>query len=141
MKNHLTPFFRVDSMIDEFFNDRKSFLDGIFFDRSFTKGVGSYNIVKVSDNVYQIVLNVAGFKREDIEITHDGDMLIIKGAVSKSDDKDKYIYQGFSSSFHNSFSIGSEAEILGAEIKDGMLVIDIKDNKRITSLPKKIAIK
>lgn len=145
MKNYLTPFSRVDSIIDDFFNDRTSIFDRGFFDRNSmisSRGVGNYNLVKVSDDVYQIVLNVAGFKKEDIEITHDGEILTIKGSISQSkDNKDNYIYQGFSSSFHNSFSIGADAEILKAEVKDGMLVIDVKDNKRITSQPKKISIK
>jgi molecular chaperone IbpA len=135
MRNYLTPFSRIDSMIDDFFNDRTS-----IFDRA-NRLSGNYNVIKISDDIYQIALNVAGFNREDIEVIHDEDVLIIKGSVSQAKDKDKYIYQGFSSSFHNSFSIGRDAEILNAEIKDGILIIEIKDYKHISNQPKKIFIK
>ena len=136
MKNFLTPFSRFDSMIDEFFNDRIS-----LFDKGFNTRSGSYNIIKKSDEVYQIVLNIAGFKKEDIDMTVEGDMLIIKGSIKQEQNKDKYIYQGFSSTFYNSFLIGKDAEILNAEVKDGMLVIDVKDHKQVTNQAKRIAIK
>ncbi|MCL2566814.1 MAG: Hsp20 family protein [Alphaproteobacteria bacterium] len=134
MKNSLTPFSRLDNLIDEFFNDRMS-----FFDRGFQRA-GYYNIVRKNDEIYQIVLNVAGFKKEDIEIIFEGDMLTIRGSVRQEQNQDRYIYQGFSSTFHNSFSIGENAEILDATVQDGMLIIDIFDKKQITHATR-IAIK
>ncbi|MDR0484724.1 MAG: Hsp20 family protein [Alphaproteobacteria bacterium] len=134
MRNYLTPFSRFN-MLDDFFNNRESFLD-----RGLTKHGGNYNIIRKNSEVYQIVLNVAGFRKEDVEITFEGNIITIKGSTRHEDTKD-YIYQGFSSSFQNSFSIEEGSEVLGAEIKDGMLAIDIKEKKTIANQSQRIAIK
>ncbi len=133
MKNFLTPFSRFDSIIDEFFNDKFSF--GSFNTRS-----GNYDIIRKSDSVYQIILNIAGFQKEDIDITVEGDTLMVRGSIQQEQNKDKYIYQGFSSNFYNSFFVGADAEILNAEVKDGMLIIDIEDHKHIENHVKRISI-
>ncbi|MGA1047907.1 MAG: Hsp20 family protein, partial [Minisyncoccia bacterium] len=51
-----------------------------------------YNIRKVEDNKYVIELAVAGFARQDIDITFEDNKLIISGR--SQDDNDNFLFKG-----------------------------------------------
>ena len=48
-----------------------------------------YNIAKVDDNKYVIEMAVAGFAKSDIEVTLEGNKLVIKGSTEDSDVEDR----------------------------------------------------
>ena len=51
-----------------------------------------YNLVEVSEDTYMIELALAGFKKEDIAIEQEKNVLTIKG--SSAEDSNKYIHKG-----------------------------------------------
>lgn len=133
---HNNSLSRIDEMFSRFFNGFEhpfSMLDNRLH--------SNYNIKKLKDNEYSINLNVAGFNKEDISISLDKDTLVIRGDNHLEQKDDEYIYQGFSSSFSNSFSLSGDSEVKDAYIKDGILTIIIKENIKENKNVKNITIR
>ena len=102
-----------------------------------------YNIKQVKDNKYVIEMAVAGFAKSDIEVTLEGNKLVIKGAtVDSSEDADNFIYKGIANrNFQRSFTLADKIEIKDAEIVNGMLKIWLDSMVQTQDNIKKIAIK
>jgi len=99
-----------------------------------------YNIKRVKENKYVIEMAVAGFSKSDIEITLEGDKLVIKGA-SQDDETDiqNYLFKGIANrSFNREFKIADKVEIENAEYTNGMLKIWLSNMVKAQDLIKKI---
>lgn len=87
-----------------------------------------YNLKKVDDNKYVIEMAVAGFSKQDIEITLEDNKLLIKGVTSVSTneepEKSEYLYKGIAArDFTRAFTVADSVEINNAELVNGMLKI------------------
>ena len=118
---------------DDVFDHFESMFDGPTF-------IGSnyppYNIVKTGDNKFDIEVALAGFNKNDINVTSENGMLTIEskvksvvndsvGADAKEDEE--MIHKGISKRyFKKSFTIADDVEIKGAELKDGMLRVSME---------------
>ena len=73
----------------------------------------------------RITLAVAGFAREDIEVTQEESQLWIRGR--QRDDKSReYIHRGIAArQFQRSFLLAEGCQVLGAELANGLLFIDV----------------
>jgi molecular chaperone IbpA len=81
-----------------------------------------YNIYKSDENKYVIELAVAGFGKQDIEITLDNDKLIVKGEAK--DDTQAFLYKGIATrAFTRSFAIDDQVVVNNASMVNGMLKI------------------
>ena len=100
-----------------------------------------YNIKQVKDNKYVIELAVAGFSKSDIEMTLEGNKLVIK-AASKDDDSEEYLYKGIANrAFERTFTLADKVEIKDAELVNGMLKVWLENMVRVQDAVKKISIK
>ncbi|MFL1781161.1 Heat shock chaperone IbpA [Candidatus Hepatincolaceae symbiont of Richtersius coronifer] len=132
------------SLINDFFN--RDFFSDFFnkdiVDHSLLNNMyGKHNVEKISDDIYRISVNVAGYKKDEIEISLEKGLLKIRGQIRQENNDKKYIYQGFAASFSNAFSVGEDAEVLEAKIDNGILSIDVKEKLPIEHKPQKILIK
>ena len=102
-----------------------------------------YNIRQVKDNKYVIEMSVAGFAKTDIEVTLEGNKLVIKGSVvDSSDDTDSYIYKGIANrNFNRAFTLADKVEIKDAEIANGMLKVWLENMVKAQDAVKKITVK
>lgn len=85
-----------------------------------------YNIVKVNDTNYVIEVALAGFTKEDVEITFVNDVLTIKGKQTEKTEGEKteYLYKGIATrAFTRSFSVAENVEIVEAVFNDGVLKV------------------
>jgi len=104
-------------------------------------GYPPYNIKQVKDNKYVIEMAVAGFAKTDIEMTLDGNKLVIKGA-SKDDPETEYVYKGIANrNFERSFTLADKVEIKDAELVNGMLKVWLESIVKTQDAIKKIQIK
>jgi molecular chaperone IbpA len=100
-----------------------------------------YDLLKVDEDTYQISLAVAGFSKEDIDLSVDNGTLIIKGAIVEVTDAE-VIHKGIASrKFIRSFALGEYMEVTSAELKDGMLHINVVRIVPEEKKPKAIKIK
>jgi molecular chaperone IbpA len=100
-----------------------------------------YDLLKLDEDTYQISLAVAGFSKEDIDLSVDNGTLIIKGAIVEVTDAE-VIHKGIASrKFVRSFALGEYMEVTSAELKDGMLHINVVRIVPEEKKPKSIKIK
>ena len=86
-----------------------------------------YNIKKVDDNKYVIEIAVAGFAKSEIEITVEGEKLIVKGSAKDNTDTDSYLFKGIGlRDFTRTFALNDQVEIKGAAMLNGLLKIALE---------------
>jgi len=79
-----------------------------------------YNLVEVSEDTYMIELALAGFKKEDISIEQEKNVLTIKG--SSEEDENKYIHKGIGArAFTRTFSLSEYMIVAGVTMENGVL--------------------
>ena len=86
-----------------------------------------YNINKVDDLNYQIEMALAGFSKSDIEVKTVDGQLTIKSIESENKDEKETLHRGISKrKFSRTFTLADDIKVNGAELKDGMLLIDLE---------------
>ena len=104
---------------DDTYNRMAKFHDDV------TKNIPNYppyNIRKVEDNKYVIELAVAGFARQDIDITFEDNKLIVSGKTE--DDNSNFLFKGIANrAFTRTFFLDDTIEINDAAMMNGMLKI------------------
>ena len=84
-----------------------------------------YNIEHDEPDRLRITLAVAGFKADDLSITIEDNQLVIRGKVTDREDK-TFLHRGIASrQFQRSFVLAEGMEVLGADLKNGLLSIDL----------------
>jgi molecular chaperone IbpA len=100
-----------------------------------------YDLLKLDDDTYKLSLAVAGFSKDDIDVSIDNGTLIIKGEIAESSDAE-IVHKGIASrKFTRTFALGEYMEVTGATMKDGMLHIDIDRIVPEEKKPKSVKIK
>ena len=101
-----------------------------------------YDIEKVSDDSYRITLAVAGFKQNEIDITARQNLLVISGRKSESRNKDgSYLHMGIATrAFERRFELADFVRVENAELRDGLLSIELVREIPEAMKPRQIAI-
>ena len=101
-----------------------------------------YNIVKTGDYTYNIEVALAGFSKKDIEVNYADNTLTIKSIHEKEEDKEGVLHKGISKRhFTRSFTIAEDVEVKGAELKDGLLQVELEKIIPESKKPRTIDIK
>jgi molecular chaperone IbpA len=102
-----------------------------------------FDLIKLGDNDYRIELAVAGFKPDEIDITAQQNVLIVSGKKKEeAENRDSdYIYRGIATrSFERRFALADHIQVRGADLKDGMLSIELVREIPEAMKPRKINI-
>ena len=85
-----------------------------------------YNIEQISENSLRITVAVAGFKRNELDVSLEGNQLQIKG-FRPEDDSDKiFIHRGIATrQFQRNFILAEGIEVEEASMDNGLLFIDL----------------
>ena len=92
-------------------------------------GYPPYNIQKTDDFKYEIEMALAGFEKKDLEIKFEDGCLTVKSVKDKEKGAtdDYTIYKGISQrNFTRKFTLADEVVVNGAELKNGMLRIELE---------------
>ncbi len=99
-----------------------------------------YNIEKHGQDRYRIVMAVAGFSKDDIEIVTEENRLIVRGKMKERDGAD-YLHRGIATrSFERRFDLAEFIEVEGATLENGLLTIELKRELPEEMRPRKIEI-
>ncbi|HET8789645.1 MAG TPA: Hsp20 family protein [Modicisalibacter sp.] len=135
----LAPLFRHSIGFDRF-ND----LFERAFDGDTTVSYPPYNIEKHGENEYRIVLAVAGFTEEDLQISVEGGVLDVSGSKSSKSQEGKavgYMHQGIAQrSFKLSYRLEDHIDVRGARLEHGLLTIDLLREVPEAEKPRQIPI-
>jgi HSP20 family molecular chaperone IbpA len=94
-------------------------------------GYPPYNIERVPRNGnsperLRITLAVAGFTRDQLEVTIEENQLIIRGRQQDDNKNRQYIHRGIAArQFQRTFVLADGMEVAGADLKNGLLSIDL----------------
>jgi len=91
-------------------------------------GYPPYNIERIvnqNQTSLRITLAVAGFSDDDLDITLENKQLTIKGKQANDDEKE-YLHRGIAArQFQKSFVLADGIEVKDAELKNGLLAINL----------------
>lgn len=101
-----------------------------------------FNIEKIDDDRFRITLAVAGFRQDEIEITAQQNLLLVEGKKADADnDRANYLHLGIATrSFERRFELADFVRVEGADLADGMLVIDLVREVPEAMKPQSVAI-
>ena len=104
------------------------------FDRFHAYGTGTpkgqyppYNIVKDSAEKWRLELALAGWSKEDIEVSTEQNVILIKSKDQEKKDPTEYVHQGVAQrSFARGFNLSDDVEIGEVTFVNGMLTIGLQ---------------
>ena len=90
-------------------------------------GFPPYDIEKMGEDTYRIVMAVAGFSEAELNITQKENELLISGQAHPSAQDKEYLYRGIAGrDFERRFQLADYVKVMGAHLAEGMLSIDLK---------------
>ena len=100
-----------------------------------------YDLIKLDEDTYRLSVAIAGFTKNDIDVSVDNGTLIIKGDIVEVTDAE-VVHKGIAGrKFVRSFALGEYMEVSSADLKDGLLTISIVRVVPEEKKPKTIKIK
>ncbi|MFM5334257.1 Hsp20 family protein [Aeromonas veronii] len=103
-------------------------------------GYPPYNIEQLGDNDYRISMAVAGFTQEELELSFQENLLTVKGN-KQADTERNYLYQGIAErGFERRFQLADYVRVKGADLKNGLLHIELVREVPEAMKPRKIEI-
>ena len=104
-----------------------------FFDMDLTRDSGypPYNIRKINEAQYVIEIALAGFSKDDIEVEVTEGSLTIRSKkldeTAEENSEDSYVHKGIAKrTFLRCWTLSDDIFVKGADLKDGMLVINLE---------------
>lgn len=100
-----------------------------------------YDTVKLSDDRYRITMAVAGFSREELDISVQPNLLVVTGERKESQQEGEYLYRGIAGrAFSRRFELADHVKVTGATLNDGLLAIELEREIPESMRPRRIAI-
>lgn len=105
-------------------------------------GYPPYNIEQVDEDDYRIELAVAGFGEEDLTLETHQNVLTITGSKSADTDEGRtFVHRGIAGrGFERRFQLADHVVVTGADLKNGLLTVDLRREIPDALKPRTIAI-
>jgi HSP20 family molecular chaperone IbpA len=88
-------------------------------------GYPPYNIEQTGEDSLRIALAVAGFTREELNVTVEDRQLVIRGKQSEGADRN-FLHRGIAArQFQRAFVLAEGIEVTGAALENGLLTIEL----------------
>ena len=99
-----------------------------------------FDLERVDDDEYRITLAVAGFRSDEIDIVAQQNLLIVSGR-KRDDNERQYIHRGIATrAFERRFGLSDYVQVRNADLRDGILAIDLVREIPEEMKPRKVAI-
>ncbi len=100
-----------------------------------------YNIERLGENEYRITMAVAGFSEDELKVDVKEQTLSIRGEKKPEERERQFLHHGIATrTFDRRFRLADHVEVRGADLKDGLLHIDLVRNVPERLKPRTIAI-
>jgi molecular chaperone IbpA len=120
--NDLSPLYRATIGFDRMMN----LLDSATRIDEGALSYPPYNIEKLGEDDYRIVMAVAGFGEDELDITVKESSLIISGKKEKAEEKLNYLHRGIATrGFERRFDLADHIKVIGAKLENGLLYVDL----------------
>lgn len=133
----LSPLFRNSIGFDRLASLRDTASRG---ERDFG-GYPPYNIEVLEENRYELTLAVAGFDRSELDIQVEDGVLTVQGNKPELTGERRFLHRGIANrGFERRFNLADHIEVVNAELKNGLLIIDLVKEIPEAMKPKRVAI-
>lgn len=131
---NLPEFHRSILGMDRLMND---------FNRLDNSGYPPYNIESIGEDKYQITLALAGFKREELDITVKEGLLTVEGKKAEIEEEGRqFIHKGIGNrAFQRQWKLAEYVEVVDATMEDGLLFVLLERQVPEEKQPKTITIR
>ncbi len=101
-----------------------------------------YNIEATGENAYRLTMAVAGFGRDDIDVTVKENELLVAGKSKKDEEETvAYLHRGIARrAFERRFQLADHIKDSGASLDNGLLHVDLTREVPEEKKPRKIEI-
>jgi molecular chaperone IbpA len=100
-----------------------------------------YNIEKTGDDQYRITMAVAGFSPEEIELVQQENVLLVAGHKHPAPEGVQVLHRGIATrAFKQTFNLADHVKVTGANLENGLLVIDLQRQVPEALKPRRIEI-
>jgi molecular chaperone IbpA len=99
-----------------------------------------YDIARTGEDAYRITMAVAGFSQDELSVTHEPNILVVAGERTGEDNVD-YLHRGIAGRpFQRRFELADHVKVVGANLANGLLTIDLKREVPEEMKPRRIEI-
>ena len=110
--------------------------------RSDANGYPPYNIELTGEDRYRITMAVAGFTESDLDIEVKQNVIRVVGKKAAEEQERKFLYRGIANrAFERRFQLADYVRVQGAQLENGLLLIDLIREIPETMRPRHIEIK
>ncbi len=100
-----------------------------------------YNIEARGEDAYRITMAVAGFGEDELDLTVKENRLVVSGKAKEPEEGIALLHRGIAGrSFERWFDLADNIKVAGAELRNGLLRIDLVRQVPEEQKPRKIAI-
>ena len=100
-----------------------------------------YNVELLAEDKYRIVMALAGFTRDEVEIVSERDTLHVTGRKQKDETQRTFLHRGIAArDFEQRFQLANHVKVTTASFDNGMLTIDLVREVPEALKPRKIQI-
>jgi molecular chaperone IbpA len=104
-------------------------------------GYPPYNIETVGEHAYRIEIAVAGFKADELDVQVKENLLTVSGKKAANDEGKRYLHRGLAErNFERRFQLADYVIVTGAELKDGLLSLELRRELPESLKPRRIEI-
>ena len=133
----LSPLYRSSVGFDRM----ASLFDNAMRSQKASVGFPPYDIETTGENRYAITLAVAGFEEAELDLQVENGVLRVSGKKAEEGEEKSYLYRGIANrSFERKFSLAEHVEVHGADLKNGLLTINLVKEIPEAMKPRSIAI-
>jgi len=100
-----------------------------------------YNIEKLGEDQYRIIMAVAGFAPDEIELVQQENTLLVAGRKHPEPEGVQVLHRGIATrAFRQTFNLVDYVKVNGANLENGLLVIDLVREVPEAMKPRRIEI-
>lgn len=134
----LTPLFRTTVGFDRLMD----LVDNRLTTAKSETGYPPYNIEKVGEDRYRVTLAVAGFSRDNLDIVIEKNQLTVTGQIGEqAENETQFLHRGIARrAFRHRFEVADNVRVVGADLANGLLSIELKREVPEELKPRRIEI-
>jgi molecular chaperone IbpA len=84
-----------------------------------------YDIERSAEDAYRVTIAVAGFAKDELEITHQPNLLVVSGE-RKQPEQGEYLHRGLAiESFTRRFQLADHVKVASASLTNGLLAVEL----------------
>ena len=100
-----------------------------------------YNVEKTGEDQYRITMAVAGFASDEIELVQQENLLLVAGQKQAESEGSQVLHRGIATrAFRQKFNLADHVKVVGANMENGLLVIELKREVPEALKPRRIEI-